>query len=149
MTLTEQANNVKTLASDPAAWRKQGETLELLGHSIFVVDSSRDDTSRQDLPTILLIHGFPTSSWDWQPIWNELSQDFRLIALDMLGFGFSNKPTQHHYSIHGQADLVEALRINGNLAVSLVTIENSQVVGHIGFSRVSIQDASKPHPCSL
>ena len=123
MTLTEQANNVKTLASDPAAWRKQGETLELLGHSIFVVDSSRDDTSRQDLPTILLIHGFPTSSWDWQPIWNALSQDFRLIALDMLGFGFSNKPTQHHYSIHGQADLVEAL-------LQLKHIQSVHVLAH-------------------
>ena len=41
-----------------------------------------------------------------------------------------------------EADLVEALRINGNLAASLVAIENSQVVGHIGFSRVSIQDSS-------
>ena len=41
-----------------------------------------------------------------------------------------------------EADLVEALRSNGNLALSLVAIENAQVIGHIGFSRVSIQGFS-------
>lgn len=39
-----------------------------------------------------------------------------------------------------EADLVEALRLNGNLSVSLVATENSEVLGHIGFSPVSIQD---------
>ena len=51
----------------------------------------------------------PTSSWDWQPIWETLSDKYRLIAVDMLGFGFSDKPDNKLYSIHLQADLVEAL----------------------------------------
>ena len=123
MALTQQADNLTTPASDPAAWRKRGETLELLGHSIFVIDSSRDDESRKDLPTILLIHGFPTSSWDWQPVWHALSNDYRLIALDMLGFGFSDKPVQHHYAIHGQADLVEAL-------LTAKQVQNVHVLAH-------------------
>tara|TARA_B110000503_G_scaffold64840_1_gene102068 strand:- start:1482 stop:2399 length:918 start_codon:yes stop_codon:yes gene_type:complete len=96
-----------TTASNPEHWRQQGEIIELLGHSMFVVDSRHDDD--QDKPTILLIHGFPTSSWDWQPIWAVLAKDHRVIALDMLGFGFSDKPDQHTYSIDGQADLFEAL----------------------------------------
>ncbi|MFM1570928.1 MAG: alpha/beta fold hydrolase, partial [Porticoccaceae bacterium] len=37
------------------------------------------------------------------------AKDYRLIALDMLGFGFSDKPNSKNYSIHRQADLVEAL----------------------------------------
>lgn len=73
-------------------------------HNIFVRDEGD-----AGLPTILLIHGFPTSSWDWQPLWSELCKTYRLVALDMLGFGFSDKPNHRGYSIHGQADLVEAL----------------------------------------
>jgi len=91
-------------STGPEQWRQRGEYLNLLGQSIFTLDEG--DHQR---PTILMIHGFPTSSWDWQPIWNRLAQQYRLIAVDMLGFGFSDKPGKHHYSIHGQADLIEAL----------------------------------------
>tara|TARA_B110000259_G_scaffold36143_1_gene40643 strand:- start:30 stop:929 length:900 start_codon:yes stop_codon:yes gene_type:complete len=90
--------------TSPKQWQSRGELEILLGHSIFVVDEGA-----AHLPTIVLLHGFPTSSWDWQPIWDELAKDYRLIALDMLGFGFSDKPNSRQYSIHGQADIVEAL----------------------------------------
>ena len=88
----------------PQQWHSQGGYITLLGHSIFVVDEGSPAQ-----PTLLLIHGFPTSSWDWQPVWQQLRAHFRIIALDMLGFGFSDKPKNHRYSIHGQADVVEAL----------------------------------------
>ena len=88
----------------PKQWQSRGKLEAVLGHSIFVVDEGA-----AHLPTIVLLHGFPTSSWDWQPIWDELAKDYRLIALDMLGFGFSDKPNSRQYSIHGQADIVEAL----------------------------------------
>ena len=88
----------------PKQWESRGKLEAVLGHSIFVVDEG--DSS---LPTIVLLHGFPTSSWDWQPIWSELAKNYRLIALDMLGFGFSDKPNSRTYTIHGQADIVEAL----------------------------------------
>jgi pimeloyl-ACP methyl ester carboxylesterase len=42
-------------------------------------------------------------------MWSELRLRYRLVALDMLGFGFSDKPNCRNYTIHGQADLVEAL----------------------------------------
>lgn len=95
--------------TSPDAWRQRGETIELLGQSIFVVDSSDGDENLRSLPAILMIHGFPTSSWDWQPMWRALSEHYRLISLDMLGFGFSDKPENFRYSIHGQADFIEAL----------------------------------------
>ena len=85
-------------------WRELGEYKNLLGHNIFCIDQGHSDQ-----PTLLLLHGFPTSSWDWQPMWAELTAVYRVIALDMLGFGFSDKPNKRNYSIHGQADLVEAL----------------------------------------
>ena len=93
----------------PELWRTQGEYRLLLGHQIFCVDSAHSQQFSPKTPTILLLHGFPTSSWDWQPIWDGLAKDYRVIALDMLGFGFSDKPNNRNYSIHGQADIVEAL----------------------------------------
>lgn len=86
------------------AWRSRGELLTLAGQQIFVIDEGS-----HELPTLLLIHGYPTCSWDWQGVWDELRQKFRLVAMDMLGFGFSDKPNARNYTIHGQADIVDAL----------------------------------------
>lgn len=59
--------------------------------------------------SLILIHGFPTASWDWHLLWGDLSKNFHLITLDMLGFGFSDKPAKHVYSIIEQADIWETL----------------------------------------
>ena len=59
-------------------------------------------------PWLLLIHGYPTSAWDWTAVWPELSQRFRCAAIDMLGYGLSSKPTAHRYSIMEQASLQES-----------------------------------------
>jgi pimeloyl-ACP methyl ester carboxylesterase len=75
-----------------------------MGRKIFCVDSGE-----LDKPVIFMIHGFPTASWDWERVWPLLNQSHRLVALDMLGFGFSEKPNPHQYSIMEQADLCEAL----------------------------------------
>ena len=85
-------------------WRERGHFSRLLGREIFCMDSGE-----LDKPTLFLIHGFPTSSWDWVPIWTALNESYRLVALDMLGFGFSAKPDPHTYSMMEQADLCEAL----------------------------------------
>lgn len=57
---------------------------------------------------LLCIHGFPTASWDWYKLWPTLTQSFRVITLDMIGFGFSAKPRNYRYSIVDQADLCDA-----------------------------------------
>ena len=59
--------------------------------------------------TLLLIHGFPTSSWDWHALWPALRQHYRLIAPDLLGFGRSAKPARHDYRIGEQADICAAV----------------------------------------
>lgn len=92
-------------------WRERGHFSTLRGREIVCVDSGELDE-----PVIFLIHGFPTSSWDWVPIWAALNETYRLVALDMLGFGFSDKPHAHRYSIMEQADLCEALLIDRKLA---------------------------------
>uniref|UniRef100_A0A2K6SWT0 AB hydrolase-1 domain-containing protein n=1 Tax=Saimiri boliviensis boliviensis TaxID=39432 RepID=A0A2K6SWT0_SAIBB len=62
------------------------------------------------LEIVVLLHGFPTSSYDWYKIWEGLTLRFHcMIALDFLGFDFSDKSRPHHYSIFEQASIVEAL----------------------------------------
>ena len=58
---------------------------------------------------LLLIHGFPSGAWDWHYQWHALAQRYRVIACDMLGFGFSDKPRGHVYSLLEQADIQQAL----------------------------------------
>lgn len=58
---------------------------------------------------LLLVHGFPSGSWDWHYLWEPLTSRYRVIACDMLGFGFSDKPRGHRYSLLEQADIHLAL----------------------------------------
>jgi pimeloyl-ACP methyl ester carboxylesterase len=62
-----------------------------------------------DGPWMTLIHGFPTSSWDWAPMAPALAQRYRLLTFDLLGFGDSDKPSGHDWSSFEQADIIEAL----------------------------------------
>ena len=68
-----------------------------------------------------LLHGFPTSSFDWHRQWDALAGEHRLLTLDFLGFGDSDKPADHAYSIHEQADLTERVwALHGVERTSLV-----------------------------
>ncbi len=58
---------------------------------------------------ILLIHGFPSAAWDWHFMWPKLKASYRLFTLDLLGYGLSDKPFPHQYSLLEQADIIESL----------------------------------------
>lgn len=60
-------------------------------------------------PPMTLLHGFPSSSCDWARVALLLAGRHALLLPDFLGFGASDKPAGHDYSLHEQADLVEAL----------------------------------------
>jgi pimeloyl-ACP methyl ester carboxylesterase len=87
-----------------ADWRTQGQSFNFNGHAIRYWTAG----DAQAAP-LLLIHGFPTASWDWHYLWAPLAQKYRVIACDMLGFGDSAKPRGHAYSLLEQADLQQAL----------------------------------------
>ena len=59
-------------------------------------------------PLLLLLHGFPSSSYDWRLLLEELPGR-NVLAFDFLGFGLSAKPREHDYSLFWQADLTEEL----------------------------------------
>jgi pimeloyl-ACP methyl ester carboxylesterase len=60
-------------------------------------------------PWLTLLHGFPTCSWDWAPLWPTLAVRFRLLTCDYLGYGDSDKPRDLAYSTPLHADTLEAL----------------------------------------
>lgn len=83
-------------------WKEDGHYLAWQSHSIFYRDQGEGET-------LLCIHGFPTASFDWNCMWPSLTKHFRVIGLDLLGFGFSGKPARHRYSVLEQADIIAAL----------------------------------------
>lgn len=97
-------------SSSIETWKSTGQTFDYRGQNIFYqVQGSKD------LPALLLIHGYPSASWDWHLQWPTLIQHFQVITLDMLGFGYSDKPARFkksslvQYSIHTQADICSGL----------------------------------------
>ncbi len=93
---------MKALAPTLDSWEKTGLRFDHQGHSIFYRDQGEG-------PPLLCVHGFPTASWDWHRLWPELTRRYRVVALDMIGFGFSAKPRDYLYSILDQATIHEKL----------------------------------------
>lgn len=88
-------------------WLSGGNRTSLPGtpHKIFLRQNGLEDGS-----PVTLLHGFPTSSHDWAPVLRYLTDaGLRVTTLDFLGFGDSDKPRGHNYSLLEQADIVEAI----------------------------------------
>jgi len=77
-------------------------TIETPAGNVFVRSAPGDD------PTILLLHGYPSSSFDYQQVVPHLAER-AWLTLDFLGFGLSDKPRPHRYSLLGQADIVQTV----------------------------------------
>jgi 2-hydroxymuconate-semialdehyde hydrolase len=74
-------------------------------------------------PPVLLLHGFPTSSFLWRREAWLLAQRMRVIAPDLLGYGLSEKPKDEDLSEEAQAGYVREL-------LAHLGIEELAVVGH-------------------
>ncbi|WP_289169451.1 alpha/beta hydrolase [uncultured Pseudoalteromonas sp.] len=81
-------------------WQSNGQFIDINAKQIFT--QTAGDANN---PALLLIHGFPSASWDWEGMWDELKKHYFLVTLDMLGFGLSDKPINAAYNITEQADL--------------------------------------------
>src|SRR3954454_886725 len=81
-------------------WHEGGRMLSTSAGSVFVRSSPGAG------PTVLLLHGFPSSSYDFRGVVERLG-DHAWLTLDFLGFGLSDKPRPHRYSLLEQADIVQ------------------------------------------
>jgi pimeloyl-ACP methyl ester carboxylesterase len=71
-------------------------------------------------PPVTMLHGFPSSSHDWAKLAPALSAAHTVLAPDFLGFGRSEKPVDHRYSLHEQADLIEAVWAEEGIASTVL-----------------------------
>jgi pimeloyl-ACP methyl ester carboxylesterase len=83
-------------------WRAEGGLESAAGRQIFVRRREGEG------PLLLFLHGFPSSSYDWRLVLDELGEP-RSLAFDCLGFGLSEKPRGRDYSLFEQADIAEEL----------------------------------------
>jgi pimeloyl-ACP methyl ester carboxylesterase len=84
------------------AWQQRGASTEFRDYAIHTFRRQGPG------PLLLLLHGFPSSSYDWRLLLRE-EPERNVLAFDFLGFGLSEKPHDHDYSLFWQADLTEEL----------------------------------------
>jgi pimeloyl-ACP methyl ester carboxylesterase len=84
------------------AWQQGGKWMDWRGKRVFYRKEGKG-------PALLLVHGYPVGSFDWHAIWQGLLPHFTLIAPDMLGHGFSDKPLDGDYSLLAHAQMHDAL----------------------------------------
>jgi pimeloyl-ACP methyl ester carboxylesterase len=112
-------------------WIAKGEMVKLNGYNIFLYAAGKAKTKGHG---VLIVHGFPGSSWDWSGVVKPVQNRTRVVVPDMVGFGRSDKPQEgtfeDHYSLFKQADLYEAVaKHEGLTEVMLVCHDMGQSVG--------------------
>ncbi|MGV0645973.1 alpha/beta fold hydrolase [Mycolicibacterium sp. XJ2546] len=90
------------LPPDVTAWRDAGRRIPTPSGEVFVRSSPGDG------PTVLMLHGYPSSSYDYRQVVPHL-HGRAWLTLDFLGFGLSDKPRPHRYSLLEQADIVQTV----------------------------------------
>jgi len=89
-------------------------------------------TTANTTPTItLLLHGWPTSSYLWRKVMTQLSLDETVIAVDLPGFGQSDKPTKGAYSFGYYRRVIEQFLVV--LGVERVNLVVHDLGGPIGL----------------
>lgn len=87
---------------DLQQWHRAGSYIPFNGMQIF----TRIEGAGEPL---LVLHGFPTASYDYAKLMPLLRNHYQLIFFDFLGYGFSDKPKNHPYSIFEQATITQAV----------------------------------------
>ena len=88
-------------------WKSKGKFITINNNQIFVIDSHNSNSKEihETQKSMVILHGYPTSSFDYYKVLPKLSKNYRLILHDHLGFGFSDKPKDVDYSLVTQADI--------------------------------------------
>lgn len=83
-------------------WKTQGRIFRYRNHNLFFRNEGQGEA-------LLIFHGYPFNTYDFKDVWPQLIERFHVIAPDMLGMGFSDKPADYDYSFQDHADMYTAL----------------------------------------
>jgi len=103
-------------------------TVKVDGLSIFYREAGP-----KDAPAVLSLHGLPSSSRMYEPLFSRLADRYHLIAPDYLGFGHSDwpDPTQFAYTFDRFAEIMN--RFTEAIALPRYTLYMQDYGGPVGF----------------
>ena len=115
-------------------WDEHAHHLHHAEHSRFaLVDGAwvhYQEVGASDAPPLLLIHGFTASNFVWSEVLLPVAESgFRVIAPDLVGFGFSGKPKDSEYTIEAQSRMIIGLM--DHLVIERATLVGSSYGGAI------------------
>lgn len=117
---------------DILSWAETGTFINFNGKAIFShVTSIATHHNKHSLPDLLLIHGYPASSYDFKALVTHLEDNInsnnlnvnRIITFDFVGFGLSDKPNDFDYSVESQCDQLEYI-------LSYYNVNNCHILAH-------------------
>jgi len=101
------------------------QLISVAGRKVYVEDRGAG-------PPVLLVHGFGASSYSWREVIRELEDDFRIVAVDLAGFGLSERPTdKNDYTRFAQGELLLGV-------LDALGIDRVHLVGHSYGGSVSV-----------
>jgi pimeloyl-ACP methyl ester carboxylesterase len=103
-------------------------TAEIDGLKIFYREAGNEKN-----PTLLLLHGFPASSFMFRELIDRLADQFHLVAPDYPGFGYSDAPSHRafSYTFDHLADVIE--KFTGKLRLARYGLYMQDFGGPVGF----------------
>lgn len=146
--------NAKDNQSSAAVWWRSGgyfswySTLpENEGYGeLDIFHTCRGDPQK---PSLLLIHGYPTSSYDFSQLAASLSNDYYVCALDTPGYGFSDKPHgSYTYSLFDDAQLVDYF-IREIMKVKQLALLTHDKGNSVGLALLQIYQVYRDKPYTI
>lgn len=106
--------------------------LEVAGHAVYAPVVGEGET-------VVLVHGFGASSYAWRNVVPRLAERYRVVTLDLHGFGYTERPAElGHYTRAGQVELLFGV-------LNALGVEEAHLVGH-SYGGAVVQAAAARRP---
>ena len=133
LSITIASNNVRNEINNSLTSQLSefGKTVQVNGVEVYYRESGNSNN-----PTLLFIHGFLGSSYDWIEMIRYYDDNYHVIAIDLPGFGASEKSLNYNYARENQANTVIEL-------IKSLQLEDVTLVGHSMGGMISLMSAYK------
>ena len=133
LSITIASNNVRNEINNSLTNQLSefGKTRQIDGVEVYYRESGNVNN-----PTLFFIHGFLGSSYDWIEMIRYYDDNYHVIAIDLPGFGASEKSLNYNYSRENQADTVIEL-------IKSLQLKDVTLVGHSMGGMISLMSAYK------